>query len=332
LTDSSRGKHNRHVRTLSGAIERDVLSDVLSAVRFRSTILCRSELTAPWGFAVLGRDFATFHVVLKGGGFADVDGVGSGIRLAEGDLLILPHGSAHALRDAPSSPATRLEELISHDGLDGRGTLRSGGGGSLSVLVCGGFRFEDRATNPLLAALPPVIHLRGRRRGVASWVRMTLDFLRRESEASRPGADAVITRLADILFIEALRAHAQSLEAKESGFAVALRDPRIGRTLAVVSRRPNVDWDLARLAKEAGMSRTAFSVRFRELVGESPVRYARRFRMERAAALLRSTEASIPRVAERVGYDSEVGFGRAFKRHTGASPAAYRRRLRGAIS
>jgi transcriptional regulator GlxA family with amidase domain len=161
---------------------------------------------------------------------------------------------------------------------------------------------------------------------------MTLDFLRRESQAGRPGAEAVITRLADILFIEALRAHAQSLEAKESGFAVALRDPRIGRTLAVVNRRPNVDWDLARLAKEAGMSRTAFSVRFHELVGESPLRYARRCRMDRAVALLRSTETPILQIAERIGYESEVGFGRAFKRHTGTSPAAYRRRLRGGIS
>jgi len=314
------------MRNLSSAIERDVLSEVLSSVRFRSTILCRSELTAPWGFAVLGRDFATFHVVLKGGGFIEVDGVDGRIRLSEGDLVILPHGSAHAVRDSPATPATRLEELIADGSMDVRGTLRNGGGGALSILVCGGFYFEDRSTNPLLSSLPRIIHLRGRSRGVASWVRMTLDFLRRESGGGRPGADAVITRLADILFIEALRAHACSPDARESGFAVALRDPRIGRSLALVHRRPHVAWDLARLAKEAGMSRTAFAVRFHELVGEPPLKYATRCRMDRAAALLRSTEASIAQVAERVGYDSEVGFGRAFKRHTGVSPAAYRER------
>jgi transcriptional regulator GlxA family with amidase domain len=155
---------------------------------------------------------------------------------------------------------------------------------------------------------------------------MTLEFLRRESDDGRPGADAVITRLADILFIEALRAHSSSQEARASGFAVALQDPRIGRCLSLMHRRPQAAWDLARLAREAGMSRTAFSVRFHELVGEPPLKYATRCRMDRAAGLLRSTEASVAEVAARVGYDTEVGFGRAFKRHTGISPASYRRR------
>jgi AraC-like DNA-binding protein len=313
------------MRSLSSAIPRDVLSDVLASVRFRSTVLCRAELSAPWGFAVLGRDFATFHVALKGGGFVDVDGIEGRIRLAEGDLVILPQGDAHVVRDSPSTPATRLEELIADGSMDVRGTLQSGGGGAPSVLVCGGFYFEERATNPLLASLPRVIHLRGRSRGVASWVRMTMSFLRREADRRHPGADAVITRLADILFIEALRAYASSTDAKASGFAVALRDPRIGRSLALLHRRPHAGWDLARLAKEAGMSRTAFAVRFHELVGEPPLKYATRCRMDRAAGLLRTSEAPIAQVAERVGYDSEVGFGRAFKRHTGLSPAAYRR-------
>jgi AraC-like DNA-binding protein len=316
------------MRNLSSAVGRDVLSDVLASVRFRSTLMCRSELTAPWGFGVIGRDFATFHVVLEGGGFVEVDGIPGRTRLSQGDLVILPQGNAHVVRDSPSTPATRLEELIAGGGMDVRGTLRNGGGGARSVLVCGGFYFEDRASNPLLSSLPRLIHLRGKSRGVANWVRMTLDFLRRESDQGRPGADAVITRLADILFIEALRLYSSSPEGRESGFAVALRDPRIGRSLALLHRRPQAAWDLTRLAKEAGMSRTAFSVRFHELVGEPPLKYATRCRMDRAAGLLRSSEASIAQVAERVGYDSEIGFGRAFKRQTGVSPAAYRRRSR----
>jgi AraC-like DNA-binding protein len=316
------------MRNLSAPIEGDVLSDVLASVRFRSTLMCRSELSAPWGFAVLGREFATFHVVLRGAACVEVDGVDGITRLSEGDLIILPHGSAHVVRDSPTSPATRLEQLIAGGGLDARGTLRSGGGGPRTVLVCGGFYFEDRATNPLLTSLPKLIHLRGRSRGVASWVKMTLDFLRHESDGARPGADAVVTRLADILFIEALRAHASSREAKQSGFAVALRDPRIGRALALLHRRPDADWDLARLAREAGMSRTTFAVRFRELVGDPPLKYVTRCRMDRATALLRTSESGIAQVAQRVGYDSEVGFGRAFKRHTGLTPAAYRRRAR----
>jgi len=314
------------MRNLSAAIGRDVLSDVFASVRFRSTLMCRSELTAPWGFAVVGREFATFHVVLEGGGFVEIEGVDRQLRLSAGDLVILPHGSAHVVRDSPSTPATQLEQLIAGGNLDARGTLRSGGGGERSVLVCGGFYFEDRATNPLLSSLPRFIHLRGGSRGVASWVRTTLDFLRRESGQARPGADAIVTRLADILFIEALRSHSASQEARASGFAIALRDPRIGRSLALLHRRPQASWTLHRLAKEAGMSRTAFSVRFHELVGEPPLKYATRCRMDRAAGLLRASDASVAEVAERVGYDSEIGFGRAFKRHTGISPAAYRRR------
>jgi AraC-like DNA-binding protein len=314
------------VRSLSNAIVRDPLSDVLASVRFRSTIFCRAELTAPWGFSVLGRDFATFHVVLRGSGYLAVDGVQERIRLAEGDLVVLPHGNAHAVRDSPLTPVTRLEELIAEGSLDERGTLRTRGGGSRSVLVCGGFHFEDRATNPLLTLLPRIVHLRGRSRRVASWVRMTLDFLEQESYLARPGANAVLTRFADLLFIEALRAHASSPDARDSAFAVALRDPRIGRSLALIHQRPQRDWELARLAEAAGMSRTAFSVKFRELVGEPPLKYAARCRMDRAAGLLRSSQAPIARVAERVGYESEVGFGRAFKRHTGFSPAVYRRR------
>src|SRR5215831_2772314 len=132
LTDRPPPKDKEHMHSLSRAIERDVLSDLLASVAFRSTIICRSELSAPWGFAVLGRDFATFHIVLEGGGFIDVDGVEERVRLSEGDLVILPLGSPHSVRDSPSTPATRLEKLIADGSMDVRGTLRHGGGGARS--------------------------------------------------------------------------------------------------------------------------------------------------------------------------------------------------------
>jgi AraC-like DNA-binding protein len=315
------------VQSLSGRVARDALSDVLATVRFRSALLCRSEMTAPWGFAVTGRDFATFHLVLEGGGFVDV--AGRRVRIDAGDLVILPRGNDHAVRDAPDSRVTRLEELISHGRSDARGTLHTGGGGPRTVIVCGAFHFEEPTTHPLLLGLPSVIHLRTRT--ASQWVRTAVKFLKQESDGERPGADLVVTRLADVLFIEALRAHLASPEGRRSGLAAALRDPRVGKALGLIHRQLRATWSVARLANEVGMSRTAFSLRFRELMGESPIRYATRCRIDHAAGLLRASDESLSEVATRVGYGSEIGFGRAFKRFVGTSPAVWRRRARNGI-
>jgi AraC-like DNA-binding protein len=306
---------------------RDVLSDVLHSVRFRGTVMCRSELSAPWGFEVQGRDFASFHHVVRGHGCLEVEGIPGLRQLAPGDLVILPHGNAHIVRDAPGSPSDRLERLIAGGGLDPLGNLRAGGGGAETVLVCGGFHFDDRRFNPLLTALPPVLHLRGAHRGSA-WLRTALAILERESCSGRPGSETVVSRLADVVFIEAVRTYFQSTEARREGMGAALSDPRIGAALAAVHRRPEAAWDLGALARTAGMSRTAFALRFRSLIGETPLRYVTARRMEKAQALLRESTATISQIAESVGYETEVGFHRAFKRHFLVAPARFRRRGR----
>ncbi len=313
------------MRSVTAKIQRDLLGDILHAARFRSTVLCRSELRAPWGFAVIGREFAGFHVVLQGRCCLEVDSVEGRTWLSEGDLAILPHGSAHAVRDSPTSAATRLEDLVADGETDHRGVVRAGGTGPKTILVCGGFHFEERAANPLLAALPPLIHLRGRRPSVEAGLRAAFDFIARESRASRPGADTVITRLADILFIEAIREYSASPEADKLGLATALRDPRVGAALASIHEHPETDWDVETLAKHAGMSRTAFAVQFAELVGEPPLHYVTRCRMQKAVSLLRTSSATIPQIVERVGYESEMGFTRAFKRFFRTTPGAFRR-------
>ncbi len=314
------------MRNLSASLRRDELSDVLQAVRFRRAIFCRSELTAPWGFSVLGRDFASFHLITRGTCCVDVDGVDDRLWMRAGDLVILPLGNAHVVRDSPASVATRLEELIAEGSTKHHGTVRGGGGGKPATLVCGGFHFDDRRINPVLAGLPPVIHLRGHMRGVETWLRMALTFLTKEADSGRPGADTIVTRLADILFVEAIRTYVAAPDAQNLRLAVALRDSRIGAALAAIHRQPEEDWGVARLAKHVGMSRTAFATRFRELVGESPHFYVTRCRMNKAVHHLLSSNATIAQVAQRVGYGSEVGFGRAFKRYVGTSPAAHRRR------
>jgi AraC-like DNA-binding protein len=312
------------MKKLTGSIQRDDLSDLLHAVRFRGVLLCRSELSAPWGFSVLGRDFASFHLVTRGRCCVDVEGVEERLWLSKGDLVILPGGNAHTVRDSPGSPSTRLEELVAGPGFDGRGTLRTGGGGDRTVIVCGGFQFDDPAADPIVASLPPVIHLRSRGPVVGSWLRMALAFLSHEAEAGRPGADAAVARLADLLFIEALRVYFAAPENARSGLAAALRDPRIAAAVLAIQRQPESPWGVAKLARQVSMSRTAFAVRFRALVGESPMAYVIRCRMHKASGMLRSSDETIGRVAERVGYDSPASFGRAFRRWNGASPAAYR--------
>ena len=314
------------MRSVTAHVRRDSLSDALQAARFRSTILCRSELAAPWGFSVARRDFAAFHVVLRGRCVLEVDSVTARTWLSAGDLVILPHGNAHAVRDAPGSRIVRLEDLVMDAESDDRGIVRAGGRGSTTFLVCGGFRFEERTSNPLLAALPPVIYLRGRSPGVDAWLRTTFEFLARESLTYRPGGESVITRLADILFIEALRAYFTSPEAEKTGLAVALKDARIGAALASIHERPEANWDINTLARRVGMSRTAFAVQFAKFVGEPPRHYVLRCRMNKAADLLRTSTATIPQIGERTGYNTESSFSRAFKRVFGRTPAGYRRR------
>jgi AraC-like DNA-binding protein len=312
------------MKNLTGSIRRDDLSEVLQAVRFRGVLFCRSELSAPWGFSVLGREFASFHIVLRGKCCLDVDGLDDRFWLSEGDIVFLPAGHAHTVRDSPSSPATRLEELVAGGGIDARGTLRTGGGGAGTVLVCGGFQWEDGATSPIVASLPPIIHLQGRTHGVDSWLRLTLAFLSEEAEAGRPGAEIAVTRLADLLFIEVLRTYFSAPGTPNHGLAAALRDPRIGAAIVSIQRRPERRWDMVSLARHVGMSRTAFAMRFKALVGESPFSYVTRCRMIEATRMLRSSDATIARIAERAGYDSDVSFCRAFRRWLGISPAAYR--------
>ncbi len=315
------------MKNLTGPITRDDLSDGLQAVRFRGVVFCRSELSAPWGFSVLGRAFASFHIVTRGTCCLDVDGLDDRFWLSAGDVVILPAGHAHTVRDAPSSAATRLEELVAGVGIDARGTLRTGGGGARTVLVCGGFQWEDGAASPIVASLPPIIHLHGRTHGVDTWLRLTLAFLSDEAESGRPGAEIALTRLADLLFIEVLRTYFSAPGTPNLGLAAALRDPRIGAALVAIQRQPERHWEVGGLARQVAMSRTAFATRFKALVGEPPLSYVTRCRMSKATRALRSSDATIAEVAVRAGYDSEASFCRAFKGWLGTSAAAFRRVL-----
>lgn len=304
----------------------DVLTAVLDALRLRSRIFCRSELKAPWGMALKRSDYAHFHVVERGGAWLQIEG-SEPVALAGGDLVVVPHGSGHTLTDSPGTRARPLAEMAGQrPGEGGCVVMRGGGEGAETHLVCGSFRFERREAHPLVDLLPPLIHLRPVETPAAEWLEATLRFLAWETREAKPGTETIVSRLTDVILVQVLRAWIESLPEGRGGWMGALRDPRVGAALALVHRSPERDWTNASLAGSVGMSRSRFAARFTALVGEPPLAYVSRWRLETAAGLLQDGSLGLGEIAARVGYESEAAFSKAFRRRFGTPPGAFRRR------
>lgn len=302
----------------------DSVTQVLRAVRVRSTIYCRSLMGAPWGFGVEAHGNPAFHVVTSGRCWLQVDREPDHIALAAGDLIVLPGGPRHWARDHPDTPATELEEILATTPLDEHRRLHYGGRGPRTGLLCGGFALEGGAAQPMLRTLLATFVIRGEFGRPVPWLGATLAMLTAETESSAPGAEEVVARLADTLLTQALRVALIDRRLSNGGAALALRDPQIAAAIALIHNQPERAWTIGGLAAEVALSRSAFAARFRQLVGESPVRYVTRTRLTHAAALLRSTDASLAQVAARTGYGTQFSFGKAFKRTFGVPPGAYR--------
>ncbi len=312
----------------------DVLTDVLEAVHLKSMIHGRLELTAPWGLRLDGGR-PGFYVVTRGTCWLEVAGVEEPLQLAGGDFVLLPKGQAHVLRDSRRTRALPVAEVIgncptSRKGCQPGGIRHAGGGGALTTMVGGCFVFEDGEKNPLLVSLPPVIHVKGDGGTAVRWLEASLQFVASEMGSGQPGAETVVSRLADILFVQAVRAHLAQAGEGAKGWLRALVDPQIGEALGLIHQRPEEPWTVESLASRVALSRSAFAARFAHLVGEPPLTYLTRWRMDKATRLLRTSHASIGEVAARVGYDAEAAFSKAFKRWIGVAPGAYRRAPEGA--
>jgi AraC family transcriptional regulator, alkane utilization regulator len=309
------------MRTLGKLTLDDGLSQLLLRVSVSSTIYCLSDMTSPWGFRVAAREMPAFHLLTSGEGWLEVEGLQDGLRLQSGDLVILPRGNAHQLRDGPSSRILWLDDILAGTPpVNGR--LTHGGGGARTELVCGGFAVDQLAVRPVLESLPTVVHLKGHEGRAPEWLSGLIRMISVEMAADRPGAEAVVSRLTDALLAQALRSHALESEVVS---ASPIKDAQIARALRLIRERPNGAWSVSKLAAAVGLSRSAFADRFRAATGEAPMRHLTRYRLEKAAAYLRTSDAGLREIARRTGYDSEVSISKAFRRVYGTSPGSYRK-------
>ena len=311
----------------------DPLDDVFQAMRVENALYARLEATAPWGLKTRRVDgTARFGLMLRGACRLTLDDSAgqAPVALAAGDCFVIPHGLPYTLRDAPKSPTVNCVDAIrSNVG----GVVRVGGPGDgpQTVIVSGWFHFDPHGARPLLDLLPPLIHIRMDHER-AQLLQSTLQVLAMETSRRGLGSGLVVSRLADIIFMQAVRAHVESVDAQsDNGWFAALADRRLGAALRLLHKDLSAVWTVESLAEAAGMSRSAFALRFKEKIGQSPLDYLTRWRMFRASHLLRRTDKPMIEVAGSVGYESEAAFNKAFKRVAGVAPGAYRRQVQAAV-
>jgi len=311
-------------------VSADPLADVLRAVRLDGACFRAVEAREPWSVvAVAARELTprilpgaehliSYHIVTAGRCWAGLIG-GPPVALEPGDVIVFPHGDAHVMS---SDPKLRMKSVPAPPGRYPETVILGDGGRVTTTLVCGFLGCDRRPFNPLLSVLPRRLHLRGvSSGGLQTFARQVIE----ESRARRMGADSVLTRLAELMFVEALRRYVETLPPEQRGWLAALRDPAIGRGLGLLHGAPAHPWTLDELAEGVAMSRSAFSERFTALVGQPPMHYLAQWRMQLAAGRLATGDAKVAAIAEEVGYDSEPAFSRAFKRLMGVAPAAWRR-------
>jgi AraC-like DNA-binding protein len=303
----------------------DPLGEALHHLRMDGAYYARSELTAPWGMTLHPMPgYLWFHVVTTGAALLEAEGESRWLH--PGAVTLVPHGTGHTLRGEPGVEAPNVLDLDVRQISDRYELIRHGGGGAESVLVCGAIRFDHPAASNLIAMLPGVVHVDPDEGNRARTMEAALSVIAAEAREFRPGGEAVITRLGDVLVIQAIRSWIETAPAARTGWLGALRDEQIGQAMALIHSEPGRAWSLESLAGELAVSRSAFAARFTELVGEPAMQYVTRWRMQVAQSAFEREGATVAEVADRLGYRSEAAFARAFKRVTGVPPGAAKRR------
>lgn len=326
-------------------MSQDILSDVLRGVRLRGAVFFYVSGHSDWAAeAPPAKDLAPlvlpglehvieYHAVAQGTCWAGIRG-GLSVQMAAGDVVMFPQGDAHfvaskpALRGNPDvnwlakSPSEQLPLRIA---LNGDHVLHSAppDRAADTTIICGFIGCDLNPFNPLISALPRMMHLRAEDND--PWMAKFAERAVAESQARRPGGEAMLARMSETMFVDAVRRYADQLPAQSAGWLAALRDRAVSRALALLHEAPSQDWTIEELGQRVGASRSALHDRFVDLIGMPPMRYLAQWRMQTASRLLLETRATVAQIALDVGYESEAAFARAFKRQVGQPPAAWRR-------
>lgn len=314
----------------------DALSDLLHAVKLNGALFLEARFTAPWcvethpsyGAAEMLRPLnpvVFFHMVTDGRCKVRLATGGEPIDLASGDLVLMPQGDTNLLGSDLQLAPVDADSLLRPAPLGGMLTIDHGGGGDEARILCGFLSCDKALCRLLLDALPRLLRVPLGDGSGAAWLMSLARRGAQENTAPGPGSGTLLAKLAELLFVEAMRRYVEALPEQQTGWLAGLRDRYVGRALTLMHERPAHDWTVEELAERVGFSRSALTQRFADLLGQPPMQYLTRWRLTLAAAALRSSDRAIARVAEESGYESESAFNRAFKREFEMPPAAWRR-------
>lgn len=313
----------------------DLMSELLATVHLSGALFFRSEYTAPWALESPPSDELThtlladgeklilFHVVAEGECWLRLQ-TGEQLRASAGDVVVMPYGHQHIMGSALSVRPVDIATLLAPLPRERFPTLRYGGGGTRTSVICGYLHCDNPLFEPVIAALPPLFSVRPPAGPVATWVAASVQYALDASQGKRPFSPGMAVRLPELLLSEVLRLYLESAPPQRTGWSAALRDPIVGPALIALHAEPEHGWTVEELARRVASSRTTLTEHFRRLLGRAPMQYLGEWRLQLASSLLRSTNLTVLAIAYRIGYESEAAFNRAFKRAMGSPPAQWR--------
>jgi len=304
----------------------DALSDILSSIKLKSSVYFREDFSSPWGMEMKAGELAQFHIAVRGHCWLKKFD-GEMIELSTGDIIVFPLGDKHSLFDDPSSSCVSgINVLEAHH----QNKHLFEGEKVSATLICGHFEFDKIIDHPFIKSLPRFIHITNTEQRQLSWLETATNVIMQETDSGNPGYEAVVQRLAEVLFIQVLRKYIEQKNFS-TGFLSALNNHHLNYALSLIHKEPEDNWSLENLARKIGMSRSAFAAKFKEAVGLAPMEYITGWRMHKAYRLLFDTNLPLIQIAERVGYRSEAAFNRAFKRKYKQNPGVLRRHPLGTL-
>ena len=318
----------------------EVLSEVLKAVKLDGALFFNAEFSAPWCAQSVDARTVTshlspnsqhviiFHLLTEGHGYAHVKGDDRPVPLNAGDILVVPHGDPHILGNGPSVTPMDRTQVVEQYLSQGLKVSRMGGGGELTKFICGYMSCDPQLSQVFLGGLPPIWKVSIRDDAPGQWLENSIRYSVDHADATRAGGEAVLAKLSEVLFVETLRRYIALLPQERTGWLAGIRDPEVGKALALLHRTPAHPWTIASLASEVGISRSVLAERFRRYLSETPIAYLTRWRLQLGAQMLKSSSNSVAQIAAEVGYESEASFNRAFKREFSVPPARFRSQSR----